>query len=67
MTPATVDLVRALARILRAAADEADVIAAESQAPRQRGELRSPGAPVSDLVKRRALDACRRAGLDVDK
>ncbi len=56
-------LLHAIARILRAAAEEAERCAAEADPPRQQGEIRTSGRPVSEVAAQRARAALRRAGI----
>lgn len=58
-------LVKLLARVFRAAADELERAAAAEAAPERHGEIRPPSRPVTDLVRERATRALRRAGMVV--
>ena len=60
-------LLLAVARILRAAAEEAERCASEvASSTRQPAEIRTSGRPVSELGAQRARAALRRAGILAD-
>jgi len=59
-------LLLAIARILRAAAEEAERCASEAEPVRSPSEIRATGKPVSELAAQRARAALRRAGILTD-
>lgn len=60
-------LLLALARILRAAADEAEACASEAEPVRQPTEIRTSGKPISELAAQRALLAIARGAPEADR